>query len=71
MAVLTLSSQALRTSRAGIRRKQVLTTPLADNQRIVLACRLDRNTDVLLSLNCHVAAERLSLRAQALREAGR
>ncbi len=38
--------------------------------RITLACRLDRNADLLLSLNCHVAAERLSLRAQTLREAG-
>ncbi len=39
------------------------------NQRIVLACRLDRNADALLFLGCHVAAERLALRAQALREA--
>ena len=39
--------------------------------RAALACRLDRNADVLLSLNCHIAAERLSLRAQVLREAGR
>jgi len=29
--------------------------------------RLDRNADLLLSLHCHLAAERLSLRAQALR----
>jgi len=70
MAVLTSPSQALRSSRAGKRRKQVPTTSLADDQRIVLACRLDRNADLLLSLNCHIAAERLSLRAQALREAG-
>jgi hypothetical protein len=38
--------------------------------RAVLACRLDRNADLLLALNCHIAAELLSLRAQALREAG-
>ncbi len=36
--------------------------------RITLACRLDRNADLLLSRNCHIAAERLSLRAQVLRE---
>jgi hypothetical protein len=47
----------------------VAITPVAD-RRVVLACRLDRNADLLLSLNCHVAAERLSLRAQTLREAG-
>ncbi len=71
MAVLTSPSQAPRTSRARKRCKQVPTTFLADDHRIVLACRLDRNADLLLSLNCHVAAERLSLRAQTLREAGR
>ncbi len=70
MAVLTSPSQPPRTSRAGKRRKQVSTIPLAGDQRITLACRLDRNADLLLSLNCHVAAERLSLRAQTLREAG-
>ena len=35
---------------------------------VTLACRLDRNADLLLFLGCHVAAERLALRAQALRE---
>lgn len=52
-------------------RKPVPAAVPAANQRAVLACRLDRNADLLLSLNHHVAAERLSVRAQALREAGR
>ncbi len=38
---------------------------------VTLACRLDRNADALLGLGCHVAAERLAMRAQALRETGR
>lgn len=53
------------------RQKPTFAITLVADQRIVLACRLDRNADLLLSLNCHVAAERLSVRAQALREAGR
>ena len=36
---------------------------------VALACRLDRNADLLIFLGNHLAAERLSLRAQALREA--
>lgn len=52
------------------RRKPVQATIAIIDQRAVLACRLDRNADLLLSLNCHVAAERLSLRAQAMRDAG-
>lgn len=68
MAVLSSLTQAPCASRAGNRRKQVPTTTLVADYRITLACRLDRNADLLLSLNCHVAAERLSLRAQALRE---
>ncbi len=71
MAVLTSPSQPPRTSRAGKRRKQVSATPLAGDQHITLACRLDRNADALLFLGCHIAAERLALRAAALREAGR
>ena len=51
-------------------RVAIVAAPARDH-RTVLACRLDRNADVLLFLGCHVAAERLSLRAQALREAGR
>ena len=54
------------------RRKQVSTVISgADDQRTALACRLDRGADVLLAWGNHIAAERLSLRAQALREAGR
>lgn len=52
-------------------RKPVPAAVPAANQRAVLACRLDRNADVLLFLGCHLAAERLSMRAQALREGGR
>ncbi len=52
------------------RRKPVSTVAPAVDHRAVLACRLDRNADVLLSRHCHLAAERLSLRAQALRETG-
>jgi hypothetical protein len=52
-------------------RKPVPAAVPAANQRIVLACRLDRNADALLFLGCHLAAERLAMRAQALRETGR
>lgn len=52
------------------RRRKSVQAAAAIDHRAVLACRLDRNADLLLSLNCHIAAERLSLRAQALREAG-
>jgi hypothetical protein len=51
--------------------KPTLAVTLASDQRITLACRLDRNADALLFLGCHVAAERLAMRAQALRETGR
>ena len=51
------------------RRLAQVASPTIDH-RAVLACRLDRNADALLFLGCHIAAERLSLRAQALREAG-
>ncbi len=53
------------------RRKLGATATSIVDPRAVLACRLDRNADLLLSQHCHLAAERLSLRAQALREAGR
>ncbi len=53
------------------RQKSALAIPLAGNQRVTLACRLDRSADALLFLGCHVAAERLAMRAQALRETGR
>ena len=39
------------------------------DSRVTLACALDRNADLLIFLGNHLAAERLSLRAQALREA--
>lgn len=68
MAVLSSSLKPPRTSRAGKRRKQVSpATPVTDH-RVVLACRLDRSADALLFLGCHLAAERLAIRAQALRE---
>lgn len=57
-------------SKRPVRRRKPGATATID-PRAALACRLDRNADLLLSLNCHVAAERLSVRAQALREAGR
>ncbi len=53
------------------KRKPTPAAALVSDQRIDLACRLDRGADVLLSWGNHLAAERLSLRAQALREAGR
>ena len=37
------------------RQKPTLAITLVADQRIVLACRLDRNADLLLSLNCHIA----------------
>lgn len=43
----------------------------APDSRVTLSCCLARNADALLFLGNHLAAERLSLRAQALREAGR
>lgn len=52
------------------RRKSVQAATLAIDHRAALACRLDRNADLLLFLGCHIAAERISLRAQALREVG-
>ncbi len=51
------------------RRKPVQIAAPTVDPRAVQACRLDRNADLLLALNCHITAERLSLRAQALREA--
>jgi len=53
------------------RGKSVQIAALTADPRAVLACHLDRNADALLFLGYHIAAERLSLRAQALREAGR
>ncbi len=53
------------------RRKPSATITHTVDPRAALACRLDRNADLLLSLNCHIAAERLSQRAAALREASR
>jgi len=50
------------------RRRKSAQAAAAVDHRAVLACRLDRNADVLLFLGCHLAAERLSIRAQALRE---
>lgn len=43
----------------------------APDSRVTLSCCLARNADALLFLGNHIAAERLSLRAQALRDAGR
>ena len=53
------------------RKSATAATPVAVDYRATLACRLDHNADALLFLGAHIAAERLSLRAQALREAGR
>ena len=51
--------------------KQAATvTSAAVDHRAILACRLDRGADILLSWGNHVAAERLSMRAAALREVG-
>ena len=52
------------------RRKPVPATVATIDPRAALACRLDRNADALLFLGCHIAAERLACRAQALQEAG-
>lgn len=40
------------------------------DRRITLACQLDRSADALLFLGRHDQAERLAMRAQALREVG-
>lgn len=53
------------------RRKLGATATPTIDLRAALACRLDRNADALLFLGCHVAAERLAVRAAALREVGR
>lgn len=63
-------SSSISSKRPVRRRKPGATATHTIDPRATLACRLDRNADLLLSLNCHIAAERLSLRAQALREAG-
>ncbi len=63
MSISFLASPKRPTSR----RKSVQATVATVDPRVVLACQLDRNADLLLSRNCHLAAERLSLRAQALR----
>ncbi len=52
------------------RRKPGAATTHTIDPRAALACRLDRGADVLLAWGNHIAAERLSLRAQALRETG-
>ena len=52
------------------RSKSAAVTAAPDN-RVTLSCYLARNANALLFLGNHLAAERLSLRAQALREAGR
>ena len=50
------------------RRKLAATvTPVVVDHRAILACALDRNADLLIFLGNHLAAERLSLRAAALR----
>ena len=54
----------------GCRKATAAPAPALD-QYVALAQRLDRNADALLFLGAHIAAERLSMRAQALREAGR
>jgi len=56
-------------SKRPIRRREpgATATPTVD-PRTALACHLDRNADALLFLGCHLAAERLSLRALALRQ---
>ncbi len=48
-------------------RKPGATANSTIDPRAALACRLDRNADLLLALNCHIAAERLSHRAAELR----
>lgn len=53
------------------RRKPIQIAAPTVDPRAVLACRLDRNADLLLFLGCHLAAERLSQRAASLRETGR
>ncbi len=63
-------SSSISSKRPVRRRKLGATATSTIDPRVVLACRLDRNADLLLTLNCHLAAERLSRRAQALREAG-
>ena len=60
----------LTTGKRPTRRRKPILSAVVD-PRTVLACRLDRNADALLFLGAHIAAERLSMRAQALREAGR
>ena len=72
MADAIFSRQPGKAVRQKKRTKQAATvTSAADDQRITLACRLDRNADLLIFLGDHLAAERLSLRAAALREVGR
>ncbi len=52
------------------RRKPIQVVASTVDHRAVLACRLDRGADALLFLGNHLAAERLALRAQTLREVG-
>ena len=64
-------SSSISSKRPVRRRKPGATATHTIDPRTALACRLDRGADVLLAWGNHIAAERLSLRAQALREAGR
>ena len=65
MKVFSLASS----KRPNRRRKLAATVaPVADDHRITLARHLDRGADALLFLGNHLAAERLSMRAQMLRE---
>ncbi len=68
---MQVSTSAKRPSRRRKPARPILATATIIMPPVTLACRLDRNADALLGLGCHIAAERLSLRAQALREAGR
>ncbi len=64
-------SSSISSKRPVRRRKPGATATHTIDPRAALACRLDRGADVLLAWGNHIAAERLSLRAAALREAGR
>lgn len=68
MSSTSLPSPRLRLAQ---RRKSIQVATSTIDPRAVLACELDRNADALLFWGCHVAAERLAVRAQALRDAGR
>ncbi len=51
-------SSSISSKRPVRRRKLGATATSTVDPRVTLACRLDRNADLLLFLGCHVAAER-------------